>query len=122
MSEVKSKIEKSREKWVTVGGHDFLIRRPSRTQVMLMAEENRRRKKSGAGEDVSLDQLLACVVDWKVPENQLFAGGGGTIPPFELEDLKEWLGDQPDLHNDIGSAVIKLIQEFEAKKDKVAKH
>ena len=101
---------------VKVGGgkeiYEFKIRRPTVYQLTKMYEEG----------GVSDDKLIACVVDWKIPGNQLEPGGGAQVPPFDFEAFREWVEDKPDLYMAIVKAVVKIVSDHAEKREKAEKN
>ena len=97
-------IRAARETWVTAGGFHFLIRRPTKYQLV--------RWSSDVG-DATTRVLRESVIGWKdIPGHLIAPGLDGSTPPFEMEAFLEWVGDRPDVMIEIGSAVNDTVTRY----------
>lgn len=104
------RIRAAREQWVSAGGADFLIRRPTDLQIS---------KLSGAPMS---DLVLSSVVGWKLPEHELVPGGGGGVPPFDTEAFREWVGDRIPTLVELAKKVEDIIDQHNEKKKELEKN
>lgn len=105
------KLRKARESWATVGGFEFLIRRPT-------ALEGAELRSRGPAE-----KLAACVVDWKgVTEQHLVPGGAADPVPFDTEVFVEWVSDRPELLTGITEAITAAIVAHQKRREELAKN
>lgn len=92
-------IRAAREQWVTVGGHEFRIRRPTAYQVATDIK-------------TPIDKLRHCVVGWKLKELDLIgSAGGGAVPAFDIEALIEWAQDRVDVFVGLVEAIDKTVAD-----------
>lgn len=111
MSALSERIQKARESWVTVGGREFLVRRPTQRQWAQWSKK---------GDEEFLKQ---CIVDWRgVTELDLAPGGTGAAAAFDADALIEWLGDRPDDWVAVMQAIVEAMQAFLARQEAVAKN
>lgn len=107
MSELADRIRASREEWVKAGGFDLNVRRPTALQLTAL---------HGARDRASV--ILGYVVDWKVAEKDIVAGGGGSVPPFDADAFREWAEDRPNVLNELSAKVTDIInRHFKAEQD-----
>ena len=98
-ADLLDRLRAARETWVTVGAHDFLVRRPTDVQLA----------RSSHGGDT--DFLRACLIGWRrVTWLDLVPGGDGSEAPFELDAAIEWLEDNPELYTGVVEAIVSVIQ------------
>jgi hypothetical protein len=110
MSAIAEQIRRAREQWVTAGGFEFKIRRPTYVQI-------------AKWRDLAPDEFLGrCVVDWKIPGHELAPGGGGKVPQFDVEDFLEWVGDRPAVVNELTDVVLKVMSEHGARREGLEKN
>lgn len=110
MPSLAERIRTAREQWVTVGGREFLVRRPTDVQIG-----------QWAGMDI-VSFVMRCVVGWKLPEHELVAGGGGKVPAFDTEAFQEWIGDRPDDLAELAKKINEIIEAHHKKKAEVEKN
>lgn len=105
------RLRRARETWATVGGFDFLIRRPTALEGAELRDRGR------------AAQLAACVVDWRgVKESDLVPGGAGDAVPFDAEVFVEWVSDRPELLAGITQAITDAIRAHQEKREALAKN
>lgn len=98
MSALAEKIRKAREIREEVGGHIFVLSRPTDLDMLELRGQMGPR------------QLLRFVVGWeKVTSLDMFPGGDGAPVPFEPEACAEWLADRPDL---VGPLVERVLGAY----------
>lgn len=113
MATLADRIRAAREQWVTVGGKEFLVRRPTRLQLARFF----------AGEDVPwVEIVFLAVVDWRVQELDLVPGGGARIPPFDAEAFREFAADDDAMLLELSERVRAIIQSHNAKMEDVEKN
>lgn len=98
------RIRASREQWVSTGGFEFQIRRPTRVQLGRWANQ-----------DVAA-LVVQCVVGWKLPEHEIVAGGGGKVPEFDSEAFREWIEDRPEIFAELAEKIQEAIRKHEEDK------
>jgi len=103
------RIRAAREQWVSAGGHEFLIRRPTDLQLSKFSVA-----------PVS-ELVVSCVVGWKVPEHQLVAGGDAVVPVFDPEAFREWSGDHIEMLSELADKVKEIIEQHQEKKEALEK-
>lgn len=101
MSDLANRIRASREEWITAGGYEFNVRRPTALQLSRWA----------ALSDTAT-ALLQCVVDWKVAEKDVIPGGGGKVPPFDSDAFREWAEDRPELLGELSTKIKEIIHRY----------
>lgn len=104
------KIRASREQWIKAGGYEFLVRRPTTVQMGRWSTEE------GSG------FVCKCVVDWKVKEHEIVAGGGGAVPPFDVEAFREWVEDQLEVLAELATKIRELIEKHQKAQAAVEKN
>jgi hypothetical protein len=78
-------LRRARESWVSIGAHDYLVRRPTPYQLALISD-----KPKG-------ELLRQFVVGWrKVTELDIAPGHDAKPAEFDPDLLVEWIGDRPD--------------------------
>lgn len=103
------KIRKARERKVEVGGHAFIIRRPTDVEALALR-------------DASLAELVRFVVGWEmVTEADVLPGGDGHDLPFDAAVAAEWLADRPDLLHPLVEAVMDAYRAHVAALEAAAK-
>jgi len=110
MGSLADRVRAAREQWVSVEGHEFLIRRPTRLQLSKLAGV------------VTSDAVIGCVVGWKTPENKLVPGGGGEVPPFDPEAFREWVEDDIDILVGLTKNLKDLIERYSRDKEAAEKN
>lgn len=106
------RIRASREEWVTVGGYELNVRRPTDVQLARWQQEGSDRMRL----------VTMSVVDWKIPEKDLVAGGGGKVPPFDTEAFREWIEDRVDLVVELAQKIISIINAYADKQQELEKN
>jgi hypothetical protein len=109
MSELADRIRAAREQWVSAGGNEWLVRRPTRLQLLELA---------GAPREV----VFISVVDWKISECDLVPGGGGRVLPFDAEAFREYASDQQELITELAQHVSRIINAHAEAKERVEKN
>jgi hypothetical protein len=96
------RMERGREEWIVVEGHEFQVRRP--TAVKIMEDALRARPMR--------EVLLEVLVGWKLKEHELVPGGGGDVPPFDARACVSWLEDRPSLYGEVVGKVNGIAQAY----------
>lgn len=109
MGTLADRIRAAREEWVTVEGHDWLLRRPTRLQLGQLAGR-------------PADTVFSCVVGWKIPESELVPGGAGRVPEFDAEAFREYASDRPELLTGLSEHVMRMIQAHRTAQEAVEKN
>ena len=92
-------IRDARRVWVKVAGFEFQIQRPTDVEMVRWQKD-------------PPDLFVAkCVVDWKLKELDLFASGGGKVPPFDREAFLEWAGDRPDAIKELSEKILDVYRK-----------
>lgn len=111
MSALAEKMRKARESRVEVGGHVFVVRRPTDVEMMGFAKSR------------NPTDLIRFVVGWdKVREIDLLPGGDPHPAPFDSDACTEWLSDRSDLLGPVVDAVIESYQAHKARLEESAKN
>lgn len=108
-SSLADRVRAAREQWVPAGGHDWLIRRPTRLQLSRFAT-------------VPGQLVFDCVIGWKLPENELVPGGGATVPPFDAEAFREWAEDRVALLTELAEHIELAIKVFNERREESEKN
>ena len=100
MSDLRDQMRRAREAWVEVGGHGFLVRRPTGEQLR-------------AWREVPWSEMLGrCVVDWRgVKVADLVPGGTVAVADFDADALVEWVSDDAELMAALASELQRRIAE-----------
>lgn len=113
MSTVLERVRSGREFSVDVGdGLAVRLRRPLHWDLQAL-------------HPLTPEKLARCAVGWSGFTEVQFLGAavGASDPvPFDAALLAEWLGDRPEVFNDLGEALVKAVQAFEAQKDAAEKN
>lgn len=97
-ADLLARLRAARETWATVGGREFLLRRPTDVQLLRISR----------AEDEDL--LRLCLVGWRgITLAELVPGGDGAPAPFELDAAVEWLEDRPQLYTGVCEAIVDLL-------------
>jgi hypothetical protein len=107
------KIRKARETVVTVGGHNYTVRRPT---DMDMAEI------AGQGGVPIKEYLRRFVVGWDIKELDLIPGGGPEPVEFDSDLLVEWVSDHPDDWKPLADAIKNGYAAHVAKREATVKN
>lgn len=95
MSALAAKLRRARETEVEAGGHRFTIRRPTDAEALVINHQS------------ALDVLAQFTVGWNLHEIDLIPGGSPVAVPFDTEDFREWVSDQPSVINVLADAVVQ---------------
>lgn len=106
------KIRKAREVTVEAGGHSFTIRRPTDEEALRMGSE---------GSDM-FSIVRAHTVGWNLKELDLIPGGGPEPVAFDSELFGEWLGDQPEVWQPLGEAILEAYKAHSDKRSTAEKN
>lgn len=102
MSSLAERIRAAREQWRPAGGHDWLLRRPTRLQIA-----------DHAGDPRAI--VFASVVSWKITETELgVPGGSGRIPEFDPEAFREYVSDRLELLMELADHVRTMVDQHRA--------
>lgn len=104
------KIRKARETGVEAGGRKFTIRRPTDEEAMTFS-------KSGL-----LDVVKKFVIGWELTELDLIPGGNPVAVPFDAELFGEWVADQPEVWEPLGTAILEAYKSHTEKRESAAKN
>lgn len=110
MSDLLAKRKAARETTVEIGLHRWTLRRPTPYE----------RAKIG-GLD-SLELLCQFVTAWDLKEIDLIPGGNPTPAQFDTALLADYLAEQPELWEPLTSALLKSIQDYDARLEDAAKN
>ncbi len=106
MATLIERMRIAREQWVTVGGFDFLIRRPSALQLARWRDEP----------DVPF--LARVIVGWRgVRELDIVPGGDGAAVPFDADTCVEWIEDKPEMYTALLNETNRIVQEHFAERE-----
>ncbi len=99
---IAARLRKAREMVVTVGGFEFMVRRPTDIEMVDLR-----------GGEIAGEQLLRFLFGWKgVKESDIL--GDNADPhevPFNAETAREWLADRPDLYVQITTGLLTAYRE-----------
>jgi hypothetical protein len=110
MSQLRDRILASRQTWVEVGTHKFLVRRPSELQLLKMQRTT--------SEEFTETLLRESVVGWDgVLEEDLVTSGASDPVPFDREVFMTWVEDRPDVWQPVIESILKGIESARAKAD-----
>ena len=104
------KIRKARETGVEADGRKFTIRRPTDEEAMQFG-------KSGL-----LEIVKKFVIGWELVELDLIPGGGPEKVPFDPELFAEWVSDQPEVWEPLGTAILNAYKAHTDKRDAAVKN
>lgn len=88
------KLQRARERGVTVGDRTYTIRRPTDADALGM---------QGLG---PLDFVRKFVVGWDLAEVDVVPGGGPEKVPFSGELWAAWVGDHPEVWEPLATAIV----------------
>ncbi len=95
MSALSEKIRKAREIRVPIGGHTFVILRPTTMDMIELQGQSAARA------------ILRHIIGWEsVTTLDLYPGGDGAPAPFDADACAEWLSDRVDLLGPIAQAAV----------------
>lgn len=109
MGSLADRIRAAREQWVTAGGHEWLVRRPTALQIAEFAQR-------------PVDVVFLAVVGWKIPESALVPGGSGRVAEFDAEAFREYASDRPELLMSLSDLVQKQIAAHREKLETAEKN
>ena len=104
------KIRKARETGVEAGGRKFTIRRPTDEEAMTFG-------KSGL-----LEIVKKFVIGWELTELDLIPGGGPDKVTFDAALFAEWVADQPEVWEPLGTAILEAYKAHTDKRDASVKN
>jgi hypothetical protein len=104
------KLRRAREVTVDADGHKFTVRRPTDADAAVLSTSTR------------LDMLRQFVVGWDLTELQIVPGGGPDPVPFDAALWAEWIADQPELWEPLGSAIENAYVAHAAKRTAAEKN
>lgn len=111
MSALIERLRHAREFKVEVGGHIFIVRRPTDLEWAEMVES------------INARTLIKYVVGWeKVTELDLYPGGAGHPVPFNVEVAQEWLADRPDLLMPVTTRIVEAYRDHVQRRDAARKN
>lgn len=106
------KIRKARESNIEIAGRAWTIRRPTDEEAAAIS----------ANGDGLLAIVKRFVIGWPLTELDLVPGGTGASVPFDAEAFGEWVADQPELWDKLGTAIIDAYQAHAAKREQAVKN
>ena len=113
-----AKIRAQREHRIAIDKYTFVVRRPTKLQMVAMREAL-----VGGTLEQKFAALLPFVVGWDgVTELDVLAGGGPLPVLFDSEGCAEWLGDREDLLVPLCSAIGTLCAEHLARAEAAEKN
>lgn len=98
------KIRKARETGIEAGGYKFTIRRPTDEEAIHFG-------KSGL-----LDIVKKFVIGWEMTELDIIPGGDGSPVKFDAELFSEWVADQPEVWEPLGTAILDAYKTHSEKR------
>lgn len=104
------KIRKAREVGVEAGGRKFTIRRPTDEEAMAFGKSN------------LLEIVKKFVIGWELKELDLIPGGDGAAVKFDPELFAEWVADQPEVWEPLGTAILNAYKAHTDKRDASVKN
>lgn len=99
------KIRKSRETQVEAAGRKFTIRRPTDEEALAFG-------KSGL-----LEIVKKFVIGWELNEIDIIPGGDASAVPFDAELFAEWVADQPEVWEPLGTAILEAYKAHADKRE-----
>lgn len=106
-----AKLVRARESTVTVGGHNFVIRRPTPGEIATMPEGSH-----------FLDFVKRFVVDWDLREVDIVPGGTDVKVPFHREVWETWIVDQQAIYVELAEKIKAAIDAHNAQVEADAKN
>lgn len=101
----------AREQWVTVGRHQFLVRRPTEMQIAKWQGQR--------ALDVTFEIVSKCVFGWRgVTEADLIPGGASDELEFDAEAFGHLASDRPDIWRPLSEAVWQMVADYRARLEK----
>ena len=106
---LEQRVLEAREAWIEVGGFEFRVRRPTDLQL-------------SEWQHLPNEQFLQkLVINWKVPEHQVVAGGGGEVAAFTSRLFTEWVGDRMEIAEGIINRVMEMLAAHSAAREEQRK-
>lgn len=104
------KIRKARETTVTINGKTWTIRRPTDEEATQF------------GQSGLLDMVKRFVIGWELIELEIVPGGGPEKVPFDSALFSEWVADQPEVWEPLGTAILDAYKSHAEKRDAAVKN
>lgn len=104
------KIRKARETTIQINGKTWTIRRPTDEEATQF------------GSSGLLDLVKRFVIGWELVELDLIPGGGPEKVKFDPELWAEWVADQPEVWEPLGTAILEAYKAHAAKRDEAIKN
>ena len=104
------RMQRARERELDVGGHKFVIRRPTDADALGMQGKP------------PLDFVTRFVVGWNLTELDIAPGGNAEPAAFDPEVWASWVADRPDLWEPIATAVLTAYGEHVKQREEAAKN
>lgn len=111
---LKARINAAREKWVTLGARQFLVRRPTELDVQRLAARGL------GGRQVNLEMVLESVRDWRgvtvadlldgEDAAELTAEQRAELVPFDREAFEFYIADRSVEVGEIAGAIGELME------------
>lgn len=106
------KIRKARETSVEVGGHTFVVIRPTDEQALGFSRN-----------DITVvDIVRRFTVGWDLIELDIYSGGGSENVPFSADLFGEWVADNPDVWEPLGNAIMAAYKAHSDKRSESVKN
>ena len=106
------KIRKAREIETEADGRKFTIRRPTDEDMATIR----------ASGDSLLAVVKRFVIGWELVELDIIPGGGPEKVPFDSALFAEWVADQPDVWEPLGTAILNAYKAHSDKRDAAVKN
>jgi hypothetical protein len=106
VSALVKRLRAARETWVSAGGFEFLLRRPTAWELAQL---------DGQRGSFFLRQT---VVGWRgVRELDIVPGGEGIEVPFDPEVCEEWIKDRPEIMGALMDALRASVDAYFARRE-----
>jgi hypothetical protein len=106
------RIRKAREQGVEIGGHQFMVRRPTDEEAAAISAHG--------------DGLLVVVkrftIGWNLNEIDIVPGGNPLPAPFDPETFGEWVADRPDVWEPLGAAIVNAYKAHAERREAAIKN
>jgi hypothetical protein len=99
------KIRKARETTIEINGKSWTIRRPTDEEATQF------------GQAGLFDIVKRFVIGWELIELEIIPGGGPEKVPFDSALFAEWVADQPEVWEPLGTAILEAYKAHAEKRD-----
>lgn len=104
------KIRKAREVEIEAGGHRFTVRRPTDEEAFSFSQYN------------LIEVVKKHVIGWDLKEIDIIPGGDGAPVTFDREVFCEWVSDNPDVWEPLGTAILEAYKAHAEKRNNTVKN